>query len=113
MTLEYSTNNYTDNYTNNEHINGLYAFEIKIVHLDGSKSKYKILTFKNMGYLVSVENNIKKIKISIVFIDTMDTLTIKKQFNETLNNYILYKNNVIIRLNYIGESIKISYKVCN
>ena len=86
--------------TNSEIESNFYIFEINISTFDDCHDIYRKISYKNEGILLDVENNIKKIKITMCRINDINNLiTIRKQFNTTLSQpTILCRDNLIITL---------------
>lgn len=98
--------------SNNEVESNFYIFEIRISTFDNSNEIYRKISYKNEGILLEVENNIRKIKITMCRINDINNLiTIKKHFNDIITEpTIICKNNLVVTLDY-DNLIKIKYIV--
>lgn len=98
--------------SNNEVESNFFIFEIKISTFDDTEYIYRKISYKNKGILLEVENNIKKIKISMCRINSIDNLIIiRKHFNNIITQpTILCKDDLIITLEN-DDSIIIKYNI--
>ena len=106
-------------YSTGQKKNNIYIFELKITYNDDSIIKKRLISDLNSGELIQVKNNIKKIKISLCFLNKTDCsnkiLVIKKHINyEDYVKECLYKNeNLLITLNDKNDIIFINYNILN
>jgi hypothetical protein len=79
-----------------------YVFEIKIYMPDSIIVQRKI-SYSNEGILIQVENNIKKIKITMCRINNINNLIIiRKEFKTLINKPILlHRNNLVLTLDNV------------
>ena len=90
--------------TDIEEKNEVYVFEV-ILTYDDSVIIKRIISMNKMGELFSAKNSIKKIKITLCILNSMETIVLKKQFNKDITDLIvLHKksrqnNNIVIILN--------------
>ena len=102
--------------TDIEEKNEVYVFEI-ILTYDDNIIKHRVISVNKIGELFSAKNSIKKIKITLCILNCMETIVLKKQFNEDIKDLIvLHKksqqnNHIVILLNSIDNMIKINYKI--
>lgn len=99
--------------SNNELESNFYIFEIKIYTNDDLETFRKI-SYKNEGTLLELENNIKKIKITMCRINNLNNIiTLRKRFTDIINNtIILYNDNLVITLiNNEDDNININYNI--
>jgi hypothetical protein len=76
-------------YSTGENKNTIYVFETKITYNDNTIVKKQLITDLNCGELITVKNDIKKLKISLCLLNTnkiSETITIKKNINDSLEN---------------------------
>lgn len=105
MTYDYT-------YTQNDNTPVNYIFEIKITNTENENTIYRLATNTHSGDLIKVDNNIKKIIVTLINLETMKVLTIKKTFNELIcNSLVLYKQNHIITLINVDDIITIKYQL--
>ena len=104
--------------TDIEEQNDIYVFEIKIIYENKNSTKHRVICMNKIGELFSAENSIKKIKITLCILNSMEIIVLKKQFNkDIIGSVILHKENLtnynfIIILNKINEfNINITYKI--
>ncbi len=106
-------------YSTGQDKNNIYIFELKITYNDYSIIKKRLISDLNSGELIQVKNNIKKIKISVCFLNKTNgsnkILVIKKNINyEDYIKKFLYKNeNLLITLNDENDIIFINYNILN
>ena len=75
--------------SNNELESNFYVFEIKISTPDDTEI-YRKISNNNEGLLLEIENNIKKIKITMCRINNINNIiTIRKHFNYIIKEPIL------------------------
>jgi hypothetical protein len=110
--MSYNSCNITS-YSNQE-IQLIYAFDIKIIDYDNTIIKKKLITLDKMGNILECKNNIKKIKITFCSInsDNIDTIILKKTFNEQINaTVVLYKKNIVIYISKNTDNISINFQI--
>lgn len=94
-----------------EKSNETYIFEIKITFFDNSIVKQRIVSMDRIGDLIVAENNIKKIKIIFCKLNSMDIITLRKNYTQPIQNIdTLYKNDIIIIL-VNNDIINIKYQI--
>ncbi len=94
-----------------EQSNETYIFEIKITYFDNTIVKQRIISMDCIGDLIVAENNIKKIKIIFCKLNSMEIITLRKNFTQPIENIeTLYKNDIIIIL-VNNNNINIKYQV--
>ena len=104
------TYDYTYTQSDNTPVN--YIFEIKITNIENENTIYRLATNIQSGDLIKVDNNIKKIIITLINLENMKVIKIKKTFNELIyNNLVLYKQNYIITLMNIDDMVIIKYQL--
>ena len=108
----------TKNYSKNESQPCIYMFEAKITNKENETTVKRLSTMCKEGDIMSTENNIKNIKITVICMENLKTTTIKKKINnminEQLNNdqaILLYKDNIIIIMNMNDDNINIKYQI--
>lgn len=118
--MSYSYNNTSISTSIIENQDTIYAFDIKIINFDNEVIKKNIVSLEKIGELLECKNNIKKIKIVFCSLNSKvsETLVIKKNFNNEIdNNIVLYKKNIIIYLRNItfgfNNKICINYHILN
>jgi hypothetical protein len=107
--MSYNINSYS-----NQEIQLIYAFDIKIIDNDNTIIKKKLITLDKMGNILECKNNIKKIKITFCSInsDNIDTIVLKKTFNEQINaTVVLYKKNIVIYISKNTDNISINFQI--
>jgi hypothetical protein len=111
--MSYNINSNINSYSNQE-IQLIYAFDIKIIDNDNTIIKKKLITLDKMGNILECKNNIKKIKITFCSInsDNIDTIVLKKTFNEEINaTVVLYKKNIVIYISKNTDNISINFQI--
>lgn len=101
--------------SNFENQDNIYAFDVKIINFDNEIIKKNLISLDKTGELLECKNNIKKFKITFCLLNSSQTETIvlKKNFSEEINeSIVLYKKNIIIYLRYvINDNIIINYQI--
>ena len=103
--------------SNVENDSYFYVFEIKISSISDSISDsisediFRKISYNKEGELLEIDNNIKKIKITMCKINNINQIvTIRKNFSSIITEpTIICRNNLIITLNNIDGKIKIQY----
>ena len=91
--------------TDIEEKNEVYVFEVILIYDNNVIIKHRVISMNKMGELFSAKNSIKKIKITLCILNSMETIVLKKQFNKDITDLIvLHKksrqnNNIVIILN--------------
>lgn len=101
-------------YSRNESQPCIYIFETKITNIYDETTIQRMSTILMYGNIMSVQNNIKSIKITVICMKNLKSTTLYKTF-KTHNNkpaLLLYKNNIIISMNTNANNIDITYKIC-
>jgi hypothetical protein len=112
MSLLYDSNN---TYSHNKQTSQLYIFEIELT-TDSKKILRKIRNSKE-GNIINtddnINNNLNKIKLTIFdFNDPENPIQIKKKFDSDIIEYhILNKNNIIITLASIQNTLICNYSI--
>jgi len=102
----------TKNYSKNESQPCIYMFEAKITNKDNETTVKRLSTMCKEGDIMSIENNIKSIKITVICMDNLKTTIIRKKFNNINDPAILlYKDNIIIIMNVDDDNIDIKYQI--
>lgn len=102
----------TKNYSKNESQPCIYMFEAKITNKENETTVRRLSTMCKEGDIMSTENNIKNIKITVVCMDNLKTTVIRKKFNKIDEPAILlYKDNIIIIMNIDDDNIDIKYQI--
>lgn len=105
----------TNTYSHNKQTSQLYIFEIELV-TDSKKILRKIRNSKE-GNIINtddnINNNLSKMKITIFdFNDPENPLIIKKKFNsDIVEYYIINKNNVVITLVSLQNTLICNYSI--
>jgi hypothetical protein len=102
----------TKNYSKNESQPCIYMFEAKITNKENETTVKRLSTMCKEGDIMSTENNIKNIKITVICMDNLKTTVIRKKFNNINEPAILlYKDNIIIIMNADDDNIDIKYQI--
>ena len=103
----------TKNYSKNESQPCMYMFEAKIINKENETTIKRLSTMCREGDIISTENNIKNIKITVICMENLKTTIIRKTFNKNINEpaILLYKNNIIIIMNIDDDNIDIKYQI--
>jgi len=102
----------TKNYSKNESQPCIYIFEAKITNKDNETTVKRLSTMCKEGDIMSIENNIKSIKITVICMDNLKTTIIRKKINNINDPAILlYKDNIIIIMNVDDDNIDIKYQI--
>ena len=112
--------------SNNELESNFYIFEIKIYtnnDLDSLSSHtsnlsqfgkiFRKISYKNEGTLLELENNIKKIKITMCRINNINNIiTLRKNFTSIITKpIVLCRDNLVITLDNTDDNLSIRYIV--
>ena len=101
--------------SNVENDSYFYVFEIKISSISDNtlENTLRKISYNKDGDLLEVDNNIKKIKITMCKINNINKIvTIRKNFSSIITEpTIICRNNLIITLNNVDEKIKIQYLI--
>lgn len=103
--------------SNTEVESNFYIFEIKIYTNNDSESlsmeSFKKISYKNEGTLLELENNIKKIKITMCRINNINNIiTIRKNFTQIITKpIVLCRDNLVITLDNTDDNLSIRYIV--
>ncbi len=102
----------TKNYSKNESQPCIYMFEAKITNKENETTVKRISTMCKEGNIMSTENNIKNIKITVICMENLKTTVIRKKINNINEPVILlYKDNIIIIMNIDDDNIDIKYQI--
>ena len=102
----------TKNYSKNESQPCIYIFEAKITNKENETTVKRLSTMCKEGDIMSTENNIKNIKITVICMENLKTTIIRKKFNNINEPAILlYKDNIIIIMNIDDDNIDIKYQI--
>jgi len=102
----------TKNYSKNESQPCIYMFEAKITNKDNETTVKRLSTMYKEGDIMSIENNIKSIKITVICMENLKTTIIRKKINNINDPAILlYKDNIIIIMNVDDDNIDIKYQI--
>ncbi len=101
--------------SNVENDSYFYVFEIKISSISDNtlENTFRKISYNKDGDLLEVDNNIKKIKITMCKINNINKIvTIRKNFSSIITEpTIICRNNLIITLNNVDGKIKIQYLI--
>ena len=103
--------------SNNELESNFYIFEIKIYTNNDleslSQQTFRKISYKNEGTLLELENNIKKIKITMCRINNINNIiTIRRNFTSIIMKpIVLCRDNLIITLDNTDDNLSIRYIV--
>jgi hypothetical protein len=113
--------------SNNELESNFYIFEIKIytnndlesLFMSNSEQSSKFvktfrkISYKNEGTLLELENNIKKIKITMCRINNINNIiTLRKNFTSIITKpIVLCRDNLVITLDNTDDNLSIRYIV--
>jgi hypothetical protein len=116
--------------SNNELESNFYIFEIKIYTNNDLESlsaqttnlsqserldimTFRKISYKNEGTLLELENNIKKIKITMCRINNINNIiTLRKNFTSIITKpIVLCRNNLVITLDNTNDNLSIRYIV--
>lgn len=102
----------TKNYSQNDYQPCIYIFEVKITNTENETIVKRLSTTCKEGNIMSIKNNIKSIKITVICMDNLKTTIIRKTFHKNITDpaILLYKNNIIIIMN-IDDNIDIKYQI--
>ena len=108
MSYQYTNNSIC---SNNEVESNFYIFEIKVSNLNNDNDIYRKISYKNEGMLINIDNNIKKIKITMCRINNINNLIIiSKHFDKIITKpIILCCDNLVISLDNNDNNISIRY----
>jgi hypothetical protein len=97
----------------NQEIQLIYAFDIKIINNDNNITKKKLITSERLGEILECKNNIKKIKVicCIIKSDNIESVILKKSFNEDINNIVLFKKNIVIYISKNLDNLSINFQI--
>lgn len=110
MSYGYVANQKT--YSTIEQQNNIYVFEIAVTYFDNTIIKQRVISIEKIGELLIAENNIKKIKVTLCFMNSMDIIVLKKHFNQSISeSIILHKENTFIILNSEDQMVHINYRI--
>ena len=102
----------TKNYSKNESQPCIYMFEAKITNKENETTVKRLSTMCKEGDIMSTENNIKNIKITVICMENLKTTVIRKKINNINEPVILlYKDNIIIIMNIDDDNIDIKYQI--
>lgn len=103
----------TKNYTKNESQPCIYIFEAKITNKENETTVKRMSTLCKEGNIMSIENNIKNIKITVICMENLKTTVIRKKNIANIDEpaLLLYKDNIIIIMNIDDDNIDIKYKI--
>jgi len=102
----------TKNYSKNESQPCIYMFEAKITNKENETTVKRLSTMCKEGDIMSTENNIKNIKITVICMENLKTTVIRKKINNINEPAILlYKDNIIIIMNIDDDNIDIKYQI--
>ncbi len=102
----------TKNYSKNESQPCIYMFEAKITNKENETTVKRLSTMCKEGNIMSTENNIKNIKITVICMENLKTTVIRKKINNINEPVILlYKDNIIIIMNIDDDNIDIKYQI--
>ena len=111
--------------SNNELESNFYIFEIKIYTNNNLESLstqtdnfsqseiFRKISYKNEGTLLELENNIKKIKITMCRINNINNIiTLRKNFTSIITKpIVLCRDNLVITLDNTDDNLSIRYIV--
>ena len=99
--------------SNNEVESNFFIFEIKVSNFNDDNDIYRKISYKNEGVLLDIDNNIKKIKITMCRINNINNLIIiRKHFDTIITKpTILCSDNLVITLDTNNDNISIRYIV--
>ena len=99
--------------SNSEVESNFFIFEIKVSNFNDDTDIYRKISYKNEGILLDVDNNIKKIKITMCRINNINNLIIiRKHFDTIITKpTILCSDNLVITLDCNDNGISIRYIV--
>jgi hypothetical protein len=87
-------------------------FEAKITNKENETTVKRLSTMCKEGNIMSTENNIKNIKITVICMENLKTTVIRKKINNINEPVILlYKDNIIIIMNIDDDNIDIKYQI--
>ena len=98
--------------SNNELESNFYIFEIKI-YTNNDLESFRKISYKNEGTLLELENNIKKIKITMCRINNINNIiTLRKNFTSIITKpIVLCRDNLVITLDNTDDNLSIRYIV--
>ena len=92
----------------------VYVFDIKIIDNNDNIIKKKFISIDKIGNILECDNNIKKIKITCCIInsDNINSIILKKSFNQEINDtVILFKKKIIIYISKNIDNLSINFQI--
>ena len=111
--MSYQLSNVNTICSNNEVESNFFIFEIKVSKFNDDIDIYRKISYKNEGILLDIDNNIKKIKITMCRINNINNLIIIRKYFDTIivKPTILCCDNLVITLDNNDNDLSIRYIV--